>query len=274
MSERSYRRVTRLSAVAVAVVTASLSAVLGSACVQAIQPAQGASSRKIARWCASAVPNVAIFAANMPPASQDAIDQCSDRYQRFASPEALDRLRCQAEAADADEWRACHSAAPRGGTAVTLQVAGVAEDAGILGALRSDSELTGGIGGLIGARGTQLGARGTQPNPGLGSVRGDPIILGALDKSLIDVVIKKNIRAIRECYAAELVNTPNLSGKVVVKFVIAADGSVSRASTKSSTLDRPSVEGCINEQFMRFQFPEPSGGGIVIVSYPFLFSPG
>jgi hypothetical protein len=34
------------------------------------------------------------------------------------------------------------------------------------------------------------------------------------------------------------------------------------------------VEGCIASRFMQFKFPEPKGGGIVIVSYPFIFSPG
>jgi len=36
----------------------------------------------------------------------------------------------------------------------------------------------------------------------------------------------------------------------------------------------PAVEQCINGRFLRFQFPQPKGGGIVIVSYPFLFAPG
>ena len=27
-------------------------------------------------------------------------------------------------------------------------------------------------------------------------------------------------------------------------------------------------------RFLKMQFPEPKGGGIVIVSYPFVFSPG
>jgi hypothetical protein len=39
-------------------------------------------------------------------------------------------------------------------------------------------------------------------------------------------------------------------------------------------MNNPAVESCINGRFMRFQFPEPKGGGIVIVSYPFIFSPG
>ena len=58
-----------------------------------------------------------------------------------------------------------------------------------------------------------------------------------------------------------------------MKFVISKTGSVSKASTKSSTLNNSAVEGCINSRFMRFKFPEPKGGGIVIVSYPFIFQP-
>lgn len=203
----------------------------------------------------------------------------------------------------------------------------VAEDAGVLGALREGSELdgvfgssnlnsdlAGGIGGLIGAKGTQIGSGGlgsrgsglggggtaeglgglgtkgrgsgksgygsgggnfgAKGEGGIGRIGGDPIILGALDKSLIDAVIKRNMNQIRYCYQRELTKNPNLGGKIIVKFVIAKDGSVSKASTKSSTMGNKTVEGCINSRFMRFTFPEPKGGGIVIVSYPFIFQPG
>jgi len=203
----------------------------------------------------------------------------------------------------------------------------IAENAGVLGALRDGSELdgvfgssglssdiAGGIGGLIGAKGTQigsggLGSRGSglggggtaeglgglgtkgrgsgasgygsggghfgeKGQGGIGTIGGDPIILGALDKSLIDAVIKRHMNQIRYCYQRELTKNPNLGGKIVVKFVIAKDGTVSSATTKSSTMGSPAVEQCINGRFLRFQFPQPKGGGIVIVSYPFLFAPG
>jgi pSer/pThr/pTyr-binding forkhead associated (FHA) protein/outer membrane biosynthesis protein TonB len=203
----------------------------------------------------------------------------------------------------------------------------VAENAGVLGALREGSELdgvfgssnlnadlAGGIGGLIGAKGTQMGSGGlgsrgsglggggtadgigglgtkgrgsgksgygsgggnfgAKGEGGIGKIGGDPIILGALDKSLIDAVIKRHMNQIRYCYQRELTKNPNLGGKIVVKFVIAKDGSVSKASTKSSTMGNKAVEGCINSRFQRFKFPEPKGGGIVIVSYPFIFQPG
>ena len=202
----------------------------------------------------------------------------------------------------------------------------IAENAGVLGALRDgaeldgvfgsnnlNSDLAGGIGGLIGAKGTQIGAGGlgargsglggggtaaglgglgtkgrgsgasgygsgggnfgAKGEGGIGRIGGDPIILGALDKSLIDAVIKKHMNQIRYCYQRELPKNPDLGGKVTVKFVIAKNGTVSKASTKSSTLGSKAVEGCINSRFMRFKFPEPKGGGIVIVSYPFIFQP-
>lgn len=65
---------------------------------------------------------------------------------------------------------------------------------------------------------------------------------------------------------------PELSGKVVVKFVISATGSVASATVTESTLDEPSVETCIVNKVKRWVFPEPAGGGIVVVNYPFIFS--
>jgi hypothetical protein len=202
----------------------------------------------------------------------------------------------------------------------------VVEQAGVMGALSDDSlsqtlgasglsaDITGGIGGLIGAKGTQigsggLGARGSglggggtaeglgglgtkgigsgasgygsgggnfgsKGEGGIGTVGGDPIILGALDRSLIDEVIKRHMNQIRYCYQRELTKNNALAGKIVIKFVIAKDGTVSSASTKSTTMNNSAVESCIEGRFMRMQFPQPKGGGIVIVSYPFLFSPG
>jgi hypothetical protein len=184
---------------------------------------------------------------------------------------------------------------------------------GIFGTSGLNADLMGGIGGLIGAKGTQigsggLGSRGSglggggtaeglgglgtkgigqgssgygsgggsfgqKGEGGIGRIGGDPIILGALDRSLIDEVVKRHMNQIRYCYQRELSKDPSLAGKVVVKFVIAKDGSVSTASTKQTTMNNAAVESCVNQRFMRMQFPTPKGGGVVIVSYPFLFSP-
>jgi hypothetical protein len=172
------------------------------------------------------------------------------------------------------------------------------------------SELLAGIGGLIGARGNQIGVGGLgSRGPGLGNgghaegigglgLHGpgtgdrdagdlgrkadgdiapnprDAVLIGNIDRSLIDEVIRRNLSQIRYCYQRELNRDPDLGGKVVVKFTISGDGTVSSAGTKSTTLGNASVESCINARFQRMTFPAPKGGGLAIVSYPFLFQPG
>jgi pSer/pThr/pTyr-binding forkhead associated (FHA) protein len=145
-----------------------------------------------------------------------------------------------------------------------------------------------GLGGL-GSRGTGLGGSGSGTgggdfgkggslgSKGTGTVSantGEPIILGALDRSLIDQVIKRKMSQIRYCYQRELQKNPTLAGKVTIKFTIAKDGTVSQAGVKSTTLSNGAAEKCIADRFYQMQFPEPKGGGIVVVSYPFIFAPG
>lgn len=101
----------------------------------------------------------------------------------------------------------------------------------------------------------------------------EPVILGpVIDRALIQEVVQRSMAQIRYCYQRQLQREPGLGGKVVVRFTIAADGSVSSASTKESTLANETVESCINGRFLRMEFP--AIGGTAIVSYPFLFSPG
>jgi len=143
---------------------------------------------------------------------------------------------------------------------------GTAEGLGGLGTKGSGSGSSG-----YGSGGGDFGSKG---EGGIGTVGGDPIILGALDRSLIDEVVKRHLSQIKYCYQRELTKDPTLGGKVVIKFTIAKDGTVSAAETKSTTVNNSAVESCIVGRFLRMQFPEPRGGGIVVVSYPFLFSPG
>ena len=56
-------------------------------------------------------------------------------------------------------------------------------------------------------------------------------------------------------------------------FVIAADGTVSSAEVKKTTLNNPTTETCMVHVFQQMLFPKPDGGGPVIASYPFSFAP-
>jgi len=101
---------------------------------------------------------------------------------------------------------------------------------------------------------------------------GDPLIVGSLDRALIDEVVKKHMAQLRYCYQREVTKDPSLQGKVVTQFTIAKAGDVSAATTKSSSVGNSAVDHCVRQVFLRMNFPEPRGGGIVIVSYPLMFS--
>ena len=86
--------------------------------------------------------------------------------------------------------------------------------------------------------------------------------MGSLPKEVIQRVILQNKAQIRHCYEVELQLSPNLAGRIMLKWVIAATGNVTQVQIKESTLTSPAVERCIAAQIERWNFPAPSGGGI------------
>lgn len=103
-------------------------------------------------------------------------------------------------------------------------------------------------------------------------VPGKPKVMGSLDKEIIRRVVRQHRNEIRYCYEKELQKNPKLAGTVKIKFTISGTGSVVAALVNSSTLNNSKVERCMTGKIRRWVFPEPKGGGIVTVTYPFNFS--
>jgi TonB family protein len=99
-------------------------------------------------------------------------------------------------------------------------------------------------------------------------------VRGSLDKEIIRRVIRMHANEVKYCYEQELTRHPALSGRIAVQFTIAATGQVISSVLQSSTMGNPQVENCVVQAFRRWYFPYPTGGGIVLVSYPFNFVPG
>lgn len=129
-------------------------------------------------------------------------------------------------------------------------------------------ELTGTRGGSPGPDGPGKTLRDLTPRAH------DPVLIGGLPREAVDRVIREHLPAIRYCYQRALQSDPDLAGRVRIAFTIGADGSVSRATPRDDTLADPSVAQCIRERVYTMRFPEPRGGGVVLVTYPFLFGPG
>lgn len=95
---------------------------------------------------------------------------------------------------------------------------------------------------------------------------------GSLDREIIQRVVRQNRRDVRYCYEQELQRHRDLAGRVVIRFTIASTGAVISAVVGESSMNNANVERCMTERIRRWAFPEPRGGGVVIVTYPFNFS--
>jgi TonB family protein len=97
--------------------------------------------------------------------------------------------------------------------------------------------------------------------------------MGSMDKELIRQVIRENIKEIRYCYERELTTSPRLAGTVTMKFIISATGAVSSSEVARSTVNNAGLEQCVAARMRTWTFPKVVGGGIVMVTYPFIFKP-
>ncbi len=126
----------------------------------------------------------------------------------------------------------------------------------------------GGVGKGVGA-GNGFGGKGFDLRLGGDEAESE----GGLDKSLIAAVVQQNLGQIKHCYEKHLIVDPNLAGKIVAQWTITKDGTVSASSVKKTTMNSATVENCIAGKIKTWKFPNPKGGGNVLVSYPFLFKP-
>lgn len=112
---------------------------------------------------------------------------------------------------------------------------------------------------------------GNVGNASVGILEEETEVEGGLDREVISKVIQTELGQIRYCYERQLSATPDLYGKIQVKFTIGSEGKVVAQSIGSTSVNNAMVEGCILRRIAGWQFPKPKGGTQVIVSYPFLF---
>ena len=94
---------------------------------------------------------------------------------------------------------------------------------------------------------------------------------GSVDREAVARTVNSHLQEVRACYERALLKEPGLAGKVVLEWTISQSGDVASAKTKTSTLHNSAVESCILQGLKSWRFP-PAKGGLVIVSYPFLFN--
>lgn len=114
-------------------------------------------------------------------------------------------------------------------------------------------------------------AAGNVGNSSVGVLEEETEVEGGLEREVIARYIKSQLGQIRYCYERQLSASPDLYGKVKVKFTIGSAGEVIAQAINATSLKNAMVEGCILRRIASWQFPKPEGGTHVNVSYPFLF---
>lgn len=129
-----------------------------------------------------------------------------------------------------------------------------------------------GVGGPGGKPGGLPRMPGHKPEGPVVTMDQPRVTLG-LDRETVRRVIRSRMNEFKYCYERQLVRAPDLSGRVVMSFVINKDGKVVVAGAKEATMRSPEVLDCLGKAMGRLSFPQPEGAGLVQVSYPFLFQP-
>ena len=99
---------------------------------------------------------------------------------------------------------------------------------------------------------------------------------GQLSKVDIKMGIEEAIPVVQRCYEQALEASPDLAGKVVVRFSIAAkDGSgrLKDAEIIKDGIGNPFLGMCMLGAIGKIEFPVPDNEGIVVVNYPFNLQP-
>jgi len=125
-------------------------------------------------------------------------------------------------------------------------------------------------GGGMGMR-AGLGRKGTKK---VGTMKIDGMTGSSFcQKANIEAVVKQRAGALRACYEKQLQIKEGLSGKIAVRWTINLEGRVDSASVTTSTMGNAQVESCILGVIRRMRFENPKGG-ICVVQWPFVFTPG
>jgi len=96
---------------------------------------------------------------------------------------------------------------------------------------------------------------------------------GFCKKGNIESVVRRRAGAIRACYEQRLQVKKELQGKLTVRWTINVEGGVDAAASSSDTIGDGETTNCVLRHIRRMRFEKPEGG-ICVVQWPFVFSPG
>lgn len=97
-----------------------------------------------------------------------------------------------------------------------------------------------------------------------------------IDPEAVKGAVEQAKPLVADCYAQALRRTPDLAGRLTVKFTVvqeAGEGRIRDAEVVDEGLQRPFLEMCVLDALGQMTYPAPEGEGEVVVTYPFVLQP-
>ncbi len=134
-------------------------------------------------------------------------------------------------------------------------------------------------GGIGGADANRSGRMALASLKGRDRKRASKVKLGSgsmgqfCKKNDVQRKVKGRSAAIRACYEMQLQMKPDLAGKVTVQWIIDLTGRVKGVKAVQNSTGNKKLEQCISNIIGKIHF-QPPKGGMCIIRWPFVFSPG
>lgn len=88
----------------------------------------------------------------------------------------------------------------------------------------------------------------------------------------VRLVVRAKLPEIRGCFEAGLRRSPEIGGRVLLRFTINSRGKPENVRVVEDHLGEAAVSDCIIARLAEWQFPRPRGGASIEIAYPFVFS--
>ncbi|MFO0556910.1 MAG: AgmX/PglI C-terminal domain-containing protein [Polyangiales bacterium] len=98
------------------------------------------------------------------------------------------------------------------------------------------------------------------------------VIGGSYPADRIRRIVRRNMGQFERCYEQSLARNASSEGRVSVRFVLSAEGSVLASSVEGNSSGDELLATCVAQTFRRLQFDPPARESLVVVSYPMTFA--
>ena len=128
--------------------------------------------------------------------------------------------------------------------------------------------------GMLKVEPPRIAEAGIVEDPKLGSVLGEPVVLGGVDQGQVKAVLRKKAKSFQQCFLSQFPGEEKKKKSVLLRFVISPAGTAYDFRFRGDASQQDVLERCITTEIASDLFPEPEFGESIVVVVPMSFEKG